>query len=287
MLTSLKTILQQAEKGSYAVLAPDFPSLFVARVLLQCAEECNAPLILSYSTVFKPMCDLGNYARFIRTLRDEIEHLRIPVSLHLDHATELDDISEAIDAGFTSVMIDASQESYEVNVARTQKTISLSRIKNVSVEAELGHVGSGEDYLNPNGLAGFLTDPAIAIEFVKECEIDALAVSIGNTHGAYKGVPNLDFDRLQELNEQIQVPLVLHGTSGLSNDAIEQTIHLGIRKINLYTDIISAYMQRTRKDILHPGSNPITVAAAQAEGVADVFKHYLTASGSIGKAGSE
>jgi fructose-bisphosphate aldolase class II len=233
------------------------------------------------------MCDLSDYGRFIHSLRAEIENVRVPVCLHLDHATDLDDISEAIDVGFTSVMIDASQESYEENVARTLKTIALTRFASVSVEAELGHVGSGEDYFNPNGLSGFLTDPAKAVEFVKECEIDALAVSFGNVHGAYKGEPNLDYHRLQELNEQIQIPLVLHGTSGLSNDAIKKTINLGIRKINLYTDIISAYMQRSRMELLHPGSNPITVAAAQAEGVVDVFKHYLSISGSIGKAVSE
>jgi len=284
MLITLSELLARADAEKYAVIAPDFPSLFLARTMLEQAEELRAPLILSYATLFKPMCDLTDYSRFIRVVREEAESASTPVVLHLDHATSLDEIREAVQVGFTSVMLDASFEPYEVNLARTQQCIAIAHPAGVSVEAELGHVPTGKGYVIEDLHEGFLTDPRQAVEFVEATGIDALAVAIGTVHGPFKGAPKLDFSLLEQLNEMIRVPLVLHGSSGLSDEDIERTIHLGIRKINVYTEILQSVLNEAFLCLEKQRNDPLEVAQAQADGARKVLEKYFLVSGSTGRA---
>jgi ketose-bisphosphate aldolase len=282
MLTTLHNLLETAEAGKYAVVAPDFPSLFVARILMEYAEETATPLILSYATLFKPMRDVRSYRRFIQVLREEIDSLRVPIALHLDHATRLEEIAEAIDVGFTSVMIDASSEPYPVNLERTQQVVALAHPADISVEAELGHVASSLDYIQAGVTPGFLTDPDLAVGFVTATEIDALAVAIGTVHGAYQGEPILDFGRLASLHQRLPVPLVLHGASGLGNENIRKAVALGIRKINVYSELIGNLLFETQQALAVQTTNPLKVANAQVRSIQQVIAKYISASGSLG-----
>ena len=286
MLKTLSEVLAQAEQGGYAVIAPDFPTLYIARILMETAEAVQAPLILSYSTSFKPIRDLRSYAHFVRVVRDEAESYSVPIVFHLDHATNLEDIAEAVDLGFTSVMIDASIEPYAVNLERTLKTVEIAHAAGVSVEAELGHVSSDTDYITTDQFNGFMTDPQEAFRFVQDTDIDALAVAIGTVHGPYKGDPKLDYARLETINQIVSVPLVLHGSSGLSDQHLSRCIQFGIRKINIYTEIIRAILGESLAELTRQTSNPVPVSLAQAKAVQKKLGEYLSYSGSINK-GSE
>jgi fructose-bisphosphate aldolase class II len=284
MLTTLVSILERAESGGYAVIAPDFSSILTARTMLKIAEDQQAPLILSYSTHFKPICDVSSYSRFIEIVRNEIEHVNIPVALHLDHATTIEEIKEAVDTGFTSVMMDASFESNDKNRIMTQQTVAIAHPKGVSVEAELGHVATGQDYVASDSVAGFLTDPKAAVQFVADTGIDALAVAIGTVHGPYKGEPNLDFDLLAELKRLVPVPLVLHGSSGLGEDNIKRSIDLGIRKINVYSDLMTHMQLAMRDELKRQHTDPLAVVQAQIDAIRAILSEYISFSGSAGKA---
>ncbi len=240
MRLSLAQILTQAEEGKYAVIAPDFTSLSMAKAIIETAEEVNSPLILSYSTMFKPMMDVKRYDKFIQIVRDEIEAASVPNCLHLDHASSLDDIREAVEVGFCSVMIDASVEPWEKNLEKTLQAVDIAHPQGVSVESELGQVMMGVGYYKQKKVDALFNDPEKAREFVELTGIDALAVAIGNVHGAYQGKPEIDFDRLKKIDQQVTVPLVLHGSSGIGEKNIIKAVRLGIRKINLYSEIINS-----------------------------------------------
>ena len=224
--------------------------------------------------------DVKRYDRFIHIVRDEIEIASIPICLHLDHAESLDDIKEAVEVGFCSVMIDASVEPWEVNIEKTLKAIEIAHPHGVSVESELGKIMMGEGYYKQDKVDTLFTDPNKAKEFVKITGIDALAVAIGNVHGAYQGEPKIDFERLEKINQLISIPLVLHGSSGLGEKNLSRAVQLGIRKINLYSEIINnvhTYLQQSLKEDF---GNPIKLGLAQDSGIQSTLRDYLKLSGS-------
>lgn len=282
MLVTLKEILQDADLHGYAVIAPDFPTIQVANFILKRAEELQAPLALSFSPSLKPATGISDYPHFIRIIREFASEAKIPVALHLDHAYEIDDIREAIDLGFTSVMIDASSESWDVNISRTQEVVRLAHANGVSVESELGHVGTGGKYLTKDKNRALLTDPDQAAEFVRLTGIDALAVAIGTVHGEYQGEPNLDFERLQKLDSVVNVPLVLHGSSGTGEQNLRRTITAGIRKINVYSDLMKVLHTGLYDVLQNPNTTPIEITKAQEVAVNKIMDEYLNLSGSIG-----
>jgi fructose-bisphosphate aldolase class II len=282
MLVTLAEILQDADSRGYAVIAPDFPTIQVANSLLKRAEELQAPLALSFSPSLKPATGVSDYAHFIRIVREFASQAKIPVALHLDHAYEIEDIREAIDLGFTSVMIDASSEPWDVNVSRTQEVVRLAHAVGVSVESELGHVGTGGKYLTKDKNRALLTDPEQAAEFVRLTGIDALAVAIGTIHGEYQGEPHLDFERLQKLDALVSVPLVLHGSSGTGEQNLRRTIATGIRKINVYSDLMKALHAGLSEVWHNPASTPIEITEAQDAAVKKIMDEYLGLSGSTG-----
>jgi ketose-bisphosphate aldolase len=283
MLGTLTEILTEAEKGNYAVIAPDFTSIFVAMTMIEQAESSRAPLILSYSTAFKPIMAVRSYQKFIRLILDEIEAVDVKICLHLDHASTIDEIQEAVDAGYSSVMIDASTEPWDVNVERTIQAVDIARPVGVSVEAELGQVTTGEGYYRRDNVEELLTDPDLAEEFVSLTGIDALAVSIGNVHGDYKGEPRIDFDRLVEINRRVAAPLVLHGTSGIGEENLRQSIKHGIRKINLYSEIVRSMHNSICESITKDVLDPLGMHLSQKQAVMEVMARYIKLSGSEGK----
>ena len=283
MRASLAEILQAADHGNYAVIAPDFISLSMAKAMIQTAEEMKAPLILSYSTLFKPIMDVSRYDFFIQIVRDEIEAADVPICLHLDHADNLEDIQEAVDVGFCSVMMDASAEPWEINLEMTIQAVEIAHPKGISVEAELGKIMMGDGYYKQDQVDTLFTDPDKAHEFVRLTGIDALAVSIGNVHGAYRGKPEIDFKRLERINQLVEIPLVLHGSSGIGQDNLVRAIKLGIRKINLYSEMIHSAHKNLKQSLEVNFGDPLKLWKARSLGLKSTLSNYLEFSGSASK----
>lgn len=233
MLSTLKDVLRRAQAGGYAVPAFDCVEDLMVRTLLETCETLRAPAIL----MGLPGPDLeGNGWYYVPGLiRAVADKHSIPVVLHLDHATELDDIKRAVDLGYTSVMIDGSRLPFAENVRLTRAAVDLAHAHGVNVEAELGHVG-GSDVESMAYAESVLTEPQEARRFVNETQVDALAVSIGTAHGIYRQLPKLSIEHLDEIRTATDVPLVLHGGSGTPVDQIQEAVRHGVTKLNIYAD---------------------------------------------------
>lgn len=229
----MKEVLADARKNGYAVPAFDCVEDVMVRAVLETCEELRSPVVL--------MClvgaDLdGNGWAYVPGLIKAVADFHdIPVVLHLDHATELDSIEKAVEAGFTSVMIDGSMHAFEKNVEITKAAARIAQPKGISVEGELGWVG-GFDLQARNTGQPVLTEPKEVKRFVSMTGLDALAISIGTSHGVYESLPNLDIEKLKEINEASPVPLVLHGGSGTPKGQIQAAVRNGICKMNIYAD---------------------------------------------------
>lgn len=241
MLVTLKELLIEADKGNYAVGAFNCPTLESVRGVVEAAEELRAPIILAHAEVHNAIIPLEIMGPI---LVEFAQKASVPIAVHLDHGTNLETVKQAIDIGFTSVMIDASHKSYEENIQIVKEVVEYAHKQNVSVEAELGvmtssGLGGEETYKGDSHVledaANYYTDPAIAKDFVEKTNIDALAASFGTVHGIYLTKPNLDFDRLERIYENIQRPVVMHGGSGLSEEEYKTVINRGVRKINYYS----------------------------------------------------
>ncbi len=246
MLVTLNEILADARKKRYAVPAFDISNYEMLRGVLDTCEEENSPAIL--------MClGVDMAGKGMRVLPAVIKAAallyRVPVCLHLDHATDINFIMNAVDNGFTSVMYDGSILPFDQNALNTSRVVKFARSRGITVEAELGHVGNavtGDSMIGNETSAtvddpeATLTDSAEVMRFIELTDTDALAVAIGTSHGVYKKTPTLRIDRLDEITTVCDRPLVLHGGSGTPRDQIKRAIEHGISKINIYSDVVSA-----------------------------------------------
>ena len=246
MLTTLKEVLAFAEEKKSAIPAFNIDNMEISQSIVKASEEENYPVILA---IGQAAIKDGKLELLAATVRSLAEKSPIPMVLHLDHGKSLEQIRMALDCGFTSVMIDGSKLSFDENVAITQKTLELSRSAGATVEAELGCILGAEDGISHNDSKPFLVHTEDVEAFNKAVAVDALAVGIGNAHGIYKGLPKLDFNLLSEVNSISSVPLVLHGGSGIPKNMIQKAISLGIRKINVATEIRLAYVRGIAKEI--------------------------------------
>lgn len=242
MLVTLNEILPKAREQHYAVPAFDCMEDVMVRTILDTAEQEQSPVILMALEHDLQGRGIVYISGLVRAVADSYD---IPIVLHLDHADNFDIIRKAIDHGFTSVMYDGSQFPFRENVERSQEVVELAHKQNISVEAELGLVAGkdihGDDY--PGEGKSLLTDPKEVVEFVEQTSVDALAVSIGTSHGVYVSLPNLDIQRLEEINTVSPVPLVLHGGSNTPAAQIQNAIRHGISKINVYADLRVGMLQ--------------------------------------------
>ena len=236
MLVTLEEILRDAREKNYAVGMFNMLNLETARGIIEAAEEERSPVILGVAQVHLPYVPF-EYASLI--MRKIAADATVPVCLHFDHGTDLGAILTAAKGGFSSVMYDGSALPYEENLRRTREIVDALRGLPVSVEAELGHVGMGEDGTD-DGATSDYTDPAQVCDFVERTGIDALAVAIGTAHGHYTRPPVLDLGLLARIRQISPVPLVLHGGSGLSDADFTHAIKNGIRKINICTELCVA-----------------------------------------------
>ena len=254
MLVTTKEMFQRSREGGYAIVAPDFWDSNSCRTYVETAEELGVPVILSFAQAHDDMLSVEEAYMLAKYYGEKAS---VPVAIHLDHGLDVETVKKAVDIGYTSVMIDASAQPYEVNVARTKEVCDYAHAHGVVVEAELGHVGSGDVITSENKEAlhddhSIYTDVEMAKQFVKETGVDSLAVSIGTSHGLYKGTPVIDFDRLHELRAALSVPLVLHGGSGSGDDNLERCATEGISKINVFTDFTVAAINATKgKDYIN------------------------------------
>lgn len=266
MLITLKQALAKAEKGSYAIPAFNINNLEIDQAVLEAAQELHSPIILQTSEGAIEYAGM----EFLKALVYESAKGKVPVVFHLDHGKNLKLIKKAIDSGYTSVMFDGSLLDFKTNVRDTKKVVAWAKKRGVSVEAELGAIKGVEDLVSVEEKQAFFTDPVKAKEFVEKTGIDALAVSIGTAHGAFKFKQEavLDIDRLQKIRTLTKKPIVLHGASGVMSDIIElgekygadfsnakgvpdeeikKAILHGVRKINIDTDLRLAFTVGVRQ----------------------------------------
>lgn len=232
MLVTSKQVLAHARKNHYAVPAFDCVEDVMVRAILETAEKRRSPVFMM---CLEPDLEGNGWAYIPGLVKAVADHHDIPIVLHLDHAEKIESIQKAVDAGFSSVMIDGSKHPFEKNVELTKAAADIAHPHGISVEGELGHVG-GLDLEATTRRENVLTEPDEVLRFVEQTGVDALAVSIGTSHGVYKSLPTLNIKRLEELNQISPVPLVLHGGSGTPRDQIQEAIRNGICKLNIYAD---------------------------------------------------
>ena len=294
MLVTMREMLDDARAKKYAIPAFDVSNYEMIKAVIDVCEEERSPALFM---CLKP--DMQNKGiKFITAMiREAAKEYTVPVCIHLDHATDIEDIKEAIDNGFTSVMYDGSVLSFAENAAKTKEVVKLAHAKGVSVEAELGHVcdaiaGTGEDALLNNTEAkeenpeDTLTDPEEVKKFIEITNVDALAVAIGTAHGVYRSTPTLRIDRLKEIEEIAGIPLVLHGGSGTPDDQVKEAIAHGITKINVYSDVLNGLntgLKDKLNDIQNMSMWPIFVFEEANERMREVIREKIRTFGSNGR----
>ena len=235
MLATLKELLVHARENNYAVPAFDCVEDIMIRTILETVEELKAPVIMMLLEMDLEADGGTGWVYQVGLLRAVADHHKIPMAIHLDHATDLELIRKAVDVGFTGVMIDGSKLPFEENVALTKAAVEIAQPRGLSVEAELGHVG-GMNIAGTQCAENVLTEADEVARFIEQTGVDALAVSIGTAHGVYRAEPTLNIERLKEINTVSSVPLVLHGGSGTPDDQIREAVRGGICKLNIYAD---------------------------------------------------
>ena len=279
MLVTMKEILDRASTENYAVAAPNVSNELNARACIEAAEEMNSPLILDVA--YMAAVDLQFLGEMLRKLAMQSP---VPIAINLDHGSNLSQVTKAIRAGFTSVMIDRSSYPDEENIRDVSEVVKIAHSCGVSVEAELGHVGQASQYDIDRNAA--LTDPQFAVEYISRTGVDCLAVAIGTAHGAYpEGYkPYLDFDRLVEIKKATgNFPLVLHGSSGTDHDDLRKACQLGINKVNINTDLCIAAARKVQDADLN-GNRSFALFILAQQGIKEALKEMIEIYGSAGKA---
>jgi len=304
-LLTNKELLGLAKKGGYAIGAFNINNLEILQAIVSAGEVEKSPAIIAVSEGAIQYAGLTNLISLVRAVSEETF---IPLSLHLDHGKDLQTIRSCIEKGFTSVMIDGSHLEFKENISITKKVVEIAHEKGVSVEAELGRLKGIEENISVSDREAYLTDPAAAAEFVQVTGVDALAVAIGTSHGAYKfkGEAKLDFDRLEKIAQTVEVPLVLHGASGvpktvlekaerfgaklpgakgIPDEAIQKAISLGICKINIDTDLRLSFVSAIREVLtLKPEEfDPRKILGPGREAIKQTVQAKMKLFGSSGK----
>lgn len=246
MLVTLKEILSKTRTEGYGVGAFNYNDYEDAKGIVEAAAEENAPVILMASMGAVKYMGLKHAAEMVKELAEKAP---VPVCLHLDHATDVDLIKDAVRAGFTSVMIDASKLDYEDNIRVTKEVVEFARPYGCSVESELGTVGGKEEQIEAEDDVSGYTRPEDVPDFVGRTGIDALAVAIGTCHGFYKKEPKIDFDRLGKIVELTDCPLVLHGGSGVPEEDFKTCVKMGMSKINVGTELKAGFSRALREAV--------------------------------------
>ncbi|HEC83026.1 MAG TPA: class II fructose-1,6-bisphosphate aldolase [Firmicutes bacterium] len=305
-LVTSDEILKPAREGGYAVGAFNTSNLEISQAIFEAAAEMKAPVIVATSESAIKYAGFVNLFNMVKHLAD---YYGVKAALHLDHGKDIEVVVKCLRNGWTSVMIDASKEPYEQNVAITSEVVRIAHMAGVPVEAELGRLAGIEDAVNVAEKDAHLTDPDQAAEFVERTGCDFLAVAIGTSHGAYKfkGDPRIDHERLSQIAEKVSIPLVLHGASsvpkhvleraskygaklpgakGVPEEAIREAVSRGISKINIDTDLRLAFTGAVREILTEKPEvfDPRKIVGEAREAIKDVVRKKIQLFGSDGKA---
>ncbi len=244
MLMNMKDLLAVANEHNFAVPAFNVSSNMILKGVMHTCEEMQAPVIIAIHPDELSFVEDS----FVKAVIEEAHKATVPVCIHLDHGAKFEQVLRAIQDGFTSVMIDGAHLPFEENIAITKKVVEVAHPVNVSVEAELGTIGTADDYGEAGSKKIIYTEVDDAVKFIKETDIDCLAIAIGTAHGLYPKdrKPKLALDRLKEIKAAVSIPLVLHGGSGNPDDEIAESVKLGVNKINISSDIKDAFYQECR-----------------------------------------
>lgn len=283
MLYTMKELLKVAKENQFAVPAFNICSYDMLKAIMEESERLNAPVILEIHP--DEIAYLND--EFVASVRAYAHNSKVPVVIHLDHGGTVKDVLRAIRNGYTSVMIDASLQSFEDNLAITKEVVALAHAVGVSVEAEIGTIGNNGSA--EGGAANIIyTDPEQAKHFVEETNIDSLAIAIGTAHGLYPKdkTPKLNIELLKELNQQIDKPFVLHGGSGNPDAEVSESVRYGVAKVNLSSDLKSVFFDALR-EVLSDNPEmyePNAVYPYANKKVQEVVKHKMGVLNTIGKA---
>ncbi len=282
-LVPVNDLLRKADREKYAVGAFNANNMEIIQAIVQAAELENSPVIMQASQGAINYAGLEFISQMVKTAAN---NTHVPVALHLDHGTDFEQLIRCIYSGFSSVMYDGSKLPLEENIAITKKVLDVARPLGVSVEAELGKIGGTEDDIHVSARDAMFTDPDEAITFVQQTGIESLAIAIGTAHGQYKGEPKLDYDRLTTIKKAVQIPLVLHGSSGVPDEAVKKAISLGICKVNIDTNIREAFVGEMRRVLdLNPTEiDPRKVLGPAREATVAIIREKIRIFGSSNKA---
>lgn len=277
MLVNMNEVLYPAKKGKYAVGLFNAVNLELARGIIEAAESTNSPIIIGTAEVLLPYSPLEELSYLLIPMAKKA---KVPVVVHFDHGLNKETCLKALELGFTSIMYDCSRDSYEENIKKVKEMADIAHSYGATIEGELGHVGDNEGSEEGNSLLNdptkYYTDPVMAKDYVKRTGVDALAVAIGSAHGAYKLPPKLDFERIKAIASAVDVPLVLHGGSGLTDNDFKRAIHDGISKVNIFTDINVAAAQAISNNFVDVDRGVMELIPSQVEAVKqEVIKKLL------------
>lgn len=267
MLVNMNKVLLPAKQKKYAVGLFNAVNLELARGIIAAAEATQSPVIMGTAEVLLPYGPLEEVSYYLIPMAKKAN---VPVVIHLDHGLRKETCLKALELGFSSIMYDCSTDPYEVNIEKVREMAEIAHSYGATIEGELGHVGD-----NPDSAEGdshledpsrFFTDPKMAKDYVEKTGVDALAIAVGNAHGAYKLPPKLDFERIRTIANTVKVPLVLHGGSGLTDNDFRRAIQEGISKVNIFTDINVAAVEAEFKkfDNMNKGIIDLIPAAVEA-----------------------
>ena len=277
MLVNMIDMLAKAAAEGYGVGNFDVFNTELLKGVMEAAEEANAPVILAYGPPFEKYSPLKYFAPAVKAWAADTD---LPVVLHYDHGTSLEGCVHAVECGCNSIMIDASSKPFEENVKTVREVVDFCHPRGIPVEAELGHVGDEGEYSLEN--YGY-TDPVQAKEFVLRTGVDFLAVAIGNQHGVYTAEPKINYEVLQAVREAVDVPLVLHGASGIPAEDIRRCYREGITKINIHTDMLLEAIATLKADLAAGEKSYHTMSAHHAAAVKKVALEKMRLFGSEGK----
>ena len=278
MLVNLCDVLKKAQAGNYGVGLFNTTDSDMLEAVIAAAEELNSPVVIGTAEILLPYGELKLIAPGMLAAA---KRAKVPVVMHYDHGLTFDRCMEALKLGFSSIMFDGSLADGESNTAATREIVKIAHSFGASVEGEIGHVGNAD--AGDEEHTDMYTTPEEAEEFVKATGVDALAVAIGTAHGVYKSKPKLNIERLKEIRDRIDTPLVLHGGSGLSDDDFRNTVKNGIAKVNIFTDLCLAGA-RAMEDGLRAGLGYLEIRNLKVKYIKEAVKAKIRLFGSENKA---
>ncbi len=281
MLVNMNDVLLPAKEKGYGVGFFNAVNVEMARAVIETAEELNAPVMVGTAEVLLPAMKMERVAEYLIPMAQKA---KVPVCVHYDHGLTKERCKQAIELGFTSIMYDCSMDDYETNIARLKEMTDVCHALNITVEGELGHVGDNAGAGKLENPSDYFTDPDTALDFVRRTGVDSLAVAVGNAHGDYAFPPKLDFERIRRISEMTDLPLVLHGGSGLSNDDFKQAVSCGICKVNIFTDIDKAGKAGIEKGLAAGAKTMMGLIPYEIEAMKEVVREKITLFGSLDRA---